>query len=137
MKSPWRATNQIQPHSTPLRLATVSSVFSALLGCLFLLSSPAALVHAYHGYDETITIDPAAPTEDDLVRIRIDGYYFYMSYAGYWAPESASYSISGQTITIQELWTYVPGPCEDPEPGGYACDAGGRKGTCRTVSRLT
>ena len=100
---------------TTLRLVAISAIFSAVLAFVLLLPSPAPV----HGYDETITIEPAAPTEEDSVRIGVQGItvqggYYSCPYAFF---ESASYSISGNTITIQEIWGWY-------EPPGNVCEPG-------------
>lgn len=108
---------------TSLRLVKISVVFSAVLAYVLLISSPAHV----QGYDETITIEPATPTEEDFVRIGITGLYSYSTGCsttsgqyGSVYPESASYSISGQTITIQVLWTFAVGACNaDSNEGSY------------------
>ncbi len=91
---------------TSYRLATISAVFSALLAWVLLLPSPAPV----QGYYETITIEPATPTEEDFVRVGFTGLYDG-------SPTSCwpvySYSISGQTIAIQLI-----GPT-----GGTLCNA--------------
>jgi len=108
---------------TSFRLVTIFAIFSAVLACVLLISSPAPV----QGYDATITIEPAAPTEGDFVHIGITGLYNYSSGCsttsgqyGSVYPDSASYSISGQTITIQVMWTFAVGACNaDSNEGSY------------------
>jgi len=102
----------------PLRLVTISAIVFAVLACVLLVSSPAPV----RGYNESITIEPAARTEDDLVRIGLEGWYENrpnpLACGDYWVPHSMSNSLSGQTITIEEVWILDPGPGGMCEPSG-------------------
>jgi Thrombospondin type 3 repeat len=100
---------EVRREMTSIRLVTISAVFSAVLAGLLLLPSAAPV----RGWSETITIEPAAPTEEDFVRVGFQGYALFM-YCGF-MPQSASYSVSGQAITIQVMW--IPDGRPDCIPG--------------------
>ena len=93
---------------TPLRLITIGAVFSTVLACLVLTSSPASV----QGYHNGVIIEPTAPTEEDFVRIRVDVVYVFGDSTGCYGsdyPVSDSYSIAGQTITIEVVYEHSPG----------------------------
>jgi hypothetical protein len=89
-----------------IRLVTISAIASAVLACVPLMSSPAPV----QGYDETITIEPGAPTEEDFVRVGFGGLYDGSPTSCY---PQYEYSISGQTIAITHI----------PIPPGTQCNA--------------